>query len=379
MNKFHHPHFPRRRVGFWGGVLAMGVGLILLTGCKKSAFTLPPPDVETVEAIRQDAPVSEEWVGRLDGFVNADIRAQVSGYLLSRDYKEGELVKKGDPLFQMDAREYQAALDEAMARFGKTEMDVKRYTPLAADNAISKQELDDAIQANLAAKAQVDKARVDLGFTTIAAPIDGMVGFAKAQVGDLLGPGSGVLTTISTVDPIKVYFSPSEQGYLNFLRRYPDETTRREHLQEMRFELILDDGTTYPEQGTWYAIDRQVNPSTGTIQITAVFPNPQSLLRPGQFARVRLVEVQHDALLVPQQAVIELQGAFQVAVVDADSTAHIRPVKVGERVGSQWIITDGVNPGEHIVVEGTMKVHDGAKVNPKPFHPDARVAGTAAP
>jgi len=358
----------------------LGLGLSLLTGCKKSAITLPPPDVETLEIIRQDAPVSEEWVGRLDGFVNADIRAQVSGYLLSRDYKEGELVKKGDPLFQMDAREYQAALDEAMARYGKTEMDVKRYTPLAADNAISKQELDDAIQANLAAKAQVDKTRVDLGFTTIVAPIDGTVGFAKAQVGDLVGPGSGVLTTISTVDPIKVYFSPSEQAYLDFRRRYPDETIRREHFLEMRFELILDDGTTYSETGTWYAIDRQVNPSTGTIQITAVFPNPQILLRPGQFARVRLVEIQHDVLLVPQQAVTELQGAFQVAVVGADNTAHIRPVKVGERVGSQWIITDGLKPGERVVVEGTMKVHDGTTVNPKPFHPDAHgTAATAAP
>ncbi len=377
MKKFCHPH---RRDDIWGAVLALGLGLALLTGCKKSAIILPPPDVETVEIIRQDAPVSEEWVGRLDGFVNADIRAQVSGYLLSRDYKEGELVKKGDPLFQMDAREYQAALDEATAKYDKTEMDVKRYTPLAADNAISKQELDDAVQANLAAKAQVDKARVDLEFTTIVAPIDGTVGFAKAQVGDLVGPASGVLTTISTVDPIKVYFSPSEQAYLDFRRRYPDLATRREHFLEMRFELILDDGTTYSETGTWYAIDRQVNPSTGTIQITAVFPNPQILLRPGQFARVRLVEVQHDTLLVPQQAVIELQGAFQVAVVSADNTAHIRPVQVGKRVGSQWIITDGVKPGERVVVEGTMKVHDGTTVNPKPFHPDAHgAAATAVP
>jgi len=366
MNKFY---LPRRRDSIWAGILAMSLGLALLTGCKKSAITLPPPDVETVEMIRQDAQVSEEWVGRLDGFVNADIRAQVSGYLLSRDYKEGEAVKKGDPLFQMDSREYQAALDEATAKYDKTEMDVKRYRPLAADNAISKQELDDAIQADLAAKAQVDKARVDLEFTTIVAPIDGTVGFAKAQVGDLVGPASGILTTISTVDPIKVYFSPSEQVYLDFRRRYPDLATRREHFLEMRFELVLDDGTTYSETGTWYAIDRQVNPSTGTIQITAVFPNPQILLRPGQFARVRLVEVQHDVLLVPQQAVIELQGAFQVAVVGADNTAHIRPVKVGERVGSQWIITDGLKPGERIVVEGSQKAPPGSVVRPVPFAP----------
>ena len=328
---------------------------------------MPPPEVEVSPVEQRDAAITKEWVGSLDGFVNAQIRAQVSGYLLSQDYREGAMVKKGDLLFQIDPRTFQATYDQVKASYDKSEMDVKRYTPLAAQDAISRQELDDAVQANLQAKAQLESAQLNLDFTKIISPIDGIAGSPGAQIGDLVGPSSGNLTTVSAVDPIKAYIYPSEQEYLRFMARYPEAAARLEEAKSADFELVLANGQSYPQKGEFYALDRQVDPQTGTIRITVVFPNPYHILRPGQFARVRLHVVQPNALVVPQRSVTEVQGSYQVAVVDSANKVSIRTVTVGERTGRMWIITGGVKPGERVVAEGVQKVKDGTVVVPKPF------------
>jgi len=330
----------------------------------------------------QDVPIYHDWIGTLEGLVNAQIRAQVSGYLLAQKYREGDLVKKGELLFQIDQRPFEAALGQARgqlaqteAQLGKTELDVKRLTPLAKLNAISQQELDDAVQANLAAnaavasaRAAVEQAQLNLEFTGILSPIDGIAGIAKAQIGDLVGPATGELTTVSTIDPIKAYYSVSEQAYINFTRLFSDPGARTERTRQMELQLIFADGSTYPREGRVYAVDRQINPTTGALRIEALFPNPESALRPGQFARVHVkFDTKKGALLVPQRAVSELQGTYQVVVVDNESKAHIRPVKVGERSGAMWIIEEGLKPGERVVVEGIQKVKEGSAVNPKPF------------
>jgi membrane fusion protein (multidrug efflux system) len=317
----------------------------------------------------------------MDGFVNAQIRAQVSGYLLKQDYQEGTQVKTGDVLFEIDPRPFQAALDQTLAKLAqdqaqqhKTELDVKRYTPLAQEQAVSQEELDNAVQANLAAlaqvkadQAQVENAQLNLGFTKILSPIDGLAGIALAQIGDLLSSSSGLLTTVSTINPIKVYFNVSEQSYMDFWRQY---TSSNESQPDLGLQLILSDGKPFPEKGKFYLADRQVNLTTGTLQIAGLFPNSQLLLRPGQYGRVRAeTQVITNTVLLPQRAVAELQGTFQVVVVDDQKKAHLRPVTVGQQVGPNWVIQDGLHPGDQVVVEGTQQAKEGTTVNPKPWNP----------
>jgi RND family efflux transporter MFP subunit len=360
-----------------------------------------PPDVAVAQVEQQDVPIFGEWIGTLDGFTNADVRAQVSGYLMKQGYQEGNFVKQGQLLFEIDPRPFQAALDQSAGQLAqaraalenaqavqhRTELDVNRYTPLAAEQAASQQDLDNAIQNNLAAKATVataqaqiksaeaavETAKINLDFTRLIAPIDGIAGQAQLQVGALVNPGSGPVTSVSTVDPIKVYFTVSEREYLDWNRRFPTESTRLAADKNLKLELILADGLPYPQQGTFYFADRQVNQSTGAIRIAGLFPNPGNILRPGGYGKVRTaVRIQKDALLIPQRAVTELQGGFQVAVVDAENKISVRTVKAGDRVGSQWIITDGLKAGERVVVEGAQRLRPGMPVNPKPYGAESK-------
>jgi membrane fusion protein (multidrug efflux system) len=340
--------------------------------------------VEVVDVIQKDVPIYSEWVGTTDGSVNARIRAQVSGYLLKRPYTEGEFVHKGDLLFELDQSKFKVALDQAQgdlakaqAHFLKAKQDVERDTPLAKQGAISQKELTDSVQAyeaakgdTAAAKAAVEQAKLNLGWTRITAPIDGVVGIAKAQIGDLIDANSE-LTSMSTLDPIRVYFPVSEQEYLGaaekIQQRYK-EHKEGEAYGGVQLELILGGETVYPHKGQFFLVDRQVDVKTGTILVAALFPNPNNLLRPGQFSRVRAVtKIRDKALLVPQRAVMELQGSYQVAVVTPDNTVDVRPVKVGQRTGNLWIIEQGLNPGERVVVEGLQKLKAGMSVDPKPF------------
>ncbi len=373
---------------------------------KAPAQTPPVPEVEVVSVTQKDVPVYSEWIGTTEGLVNAKIRAQVTGYLSKQAYKEGASVKRGDLLFEIDPRTFKAALDQAeaqlamaKARLGKTELDVKRYRPLAKESAISQQELDDAVQANLAAKAgvqaaeaTVEQARLSLSFTKITSPVDGIAGSANAQLGDLVGPTqTGELTTVSTVDPIKVYFPISEQEYM-VLAREGAKTGTRTEAERAKLDLVLADGSMYPYKGGFSFAERQVDVKTGTIRIAAIFPNPGNILRPGQFGRVRAVmDIRKGAILVPQRAVIELQGSYQVAVVDPDNKVSMRPVKTGERVDNLWVITSGLREGERVIVGGIQKVKTGTLVNPKSVEavsnpapassskPEANPAPTPAP
>lgn len=362
--------------------LAVALGL---TACKQKQPPAPPPPLVEVVPVKQaDVPIYHEWLGTLDGLVNAEIRAQVTGYLIAQDYKEGEPVKKGELLFEIDPRPFQAALDqakgqlaEAQARQGKAELDVKRYGPLVKDRAISKEEYDDAVQANLeaqaavvAAQAQVEQADLNLGFTKITSPIDGIASIAKAQIGNLVGPATGELTTVSTIDPIKVYYNVTEQAYINFASKFDGESDRYARLRKFEIHLILSDGSTYPQPGEIYAADRTIGATTGALRLEALFPNPSYSLRPGEFARVRVkFDVTHDALLVPQRAVSELQGTYQVDVVDAENKAHIVPVQVGERSGNMWVITHGLQAGDKVIVEGLQKVREGMLVTTTNYVP----------
>jgi RND family efflux transporter MFP subunit len=386
---------------FWiGGALCLVViGLVIGASRPKRASGAPPgasPDVEVVQVEQRDVPIYGEWIGTLDGFTNADVKAQVTGYLMRQGYQEGAFVKKGQLLFEIDPRPFQAALDQAEGQLaqaratlanaeavqGRTELDVNRYTPLAKEQAASQQDLDNAVQNNLAAKATVatakaqiksaeaavETAKINLDFTRLIAPIDGIAGQAQLQVGALVNPSSVAVTSVSTVDPIKVYFTVGEPQYLAWRRRFPTETTRQAADKNLRLQLILADGTTYPHEGTFYFADRQVNESTGAIRIAGLFSNPANILRPGGYGKVRaVIRTQEGALLVPQRAVSELQGGYQVAVVDDQNKVNIRTVQVGDRAGSQWVIAEGVKPGERVVAEGVQKVRPGMLVNPKPF------------
>jgi len=383
--------------------------VILLSslGCGKSEQPQArPPEVEVVQVEQKDVPIWNEWVGTLEGFVNAQIKAQVTGYLLRQTYQEGSFVKKGQLLFEIDPRTFQAALDQAKAQRAnaegqlaqaeanqvKAQLDVNRYTPLAKEQAVSQQDLDNAVQGNVAAqaqvraakaqidaaRAQVDAAQLNLSFTRIVSLIDGIVGVAQAQIGDLVGPTS-LLTTVSTLDPIKVYFPVSEKGYLNYIKENPDAAKRAEQERQLGLEMILADGSHYPHEGSFSFADRQVDVKTGTLRLQGLFPNPGNILRPGQFARVRAITTtKKGALLVPQRAVTELQGGYQVAVVGKDNKVSIRPVKVGERVGSLWMVQEGLKPGERVVAEGIQRVHADMTVNPKPLKamPEAKSAPT---
>lgn len=351
---------------------------VILCACKKEAPPPPPPPLVEITTVKQeDVPIYHEWIGSLDGLVNAEIRAQVTGYLIAQDYKEGDSIKKGDLLFEIDPRPFQAVLDQAKgqlaqaeARLGKTELDVKRYAPLVKDNAISQEEYDDAVQAELeakaavvAARAQVEEAELNLGFTRITSPIDGIASIARGQIGNLVGPATGELTTVSTIDPIKAYYNVTEQAYINFTKLYMNESNRYERLRQLGIQLILADGSIYPEPGKIYATDREVGPTTGALRVEALFPNPNYALRPGEFARIRTkFGIESNAMVIPQRAVGELQGSYQVDVVDDENKAHVRPVVVGDRTGSMWIIKEGLHPGDKVIVEGTQKVREGIPV-----------------
>jgi len=378
--------------------------------------------VEVAEVVQKDVPIYKEWIGTLDGLVNADIKAEVSGYLIEQAYTEGTFVNKGQLLFQIDPRPFQAVLGQAEGQLAQSrgqlqqahaqlaqaeaqvsiaeanqrrvQLDVERYTPLAQQQAITQQDLDNATQNNMAAKAQlqaakaavetakaqitataaaveaakaaVETARINLGFTRLVSPIDGLPGIAQQQVGALVSPASGAVTTVSTVDPIKVYFTASEQEYLDYARRFPTAEKRQANNKLLELQLILADGTTYPHKGRIYFADRQVDVRTGALRLAGLFPNPGNSLRPGQYGRVRVaVQTMPGALLVPQKAVIDLQGTHQLAVVDGDNKVEIRVVDPGDTVGTQWIIRRGVNPGERVVVEGLQKVRQGMQVDPK--------------
>lgn len=360
-----------------------------VVGCTKKPPAPAPPQVEVMTLTTTNLPIFEEWIGTLEGYVNAQIRGQVTGYLLSQNYAEGSEVKQGDLLFEIDPRPFQAVLDQALAKLAqdqaqadKTELDVNRYTPLAREQAISQEELDDAVQANLGAVAQIkadeaaiENARLNLGFTKITSPIDGLAGLAQAQIGDLVGQSSGiVLTTVSTINPIKVYFQVSEQSYLTFWRRF---IISQASPQDFPLQLIFADGSVYPGQGKFFFADRQVNPNTGTLQIVGLFSNADFTLRPGQYGRVRAeTQMLTNAIIVPQRAVAELQGTYQVTVLTSTNTAHIENVTVGAQVGSGWVIQNGLQPGDRIVVEGTQKVREGGVVTPVPYEePTNNAAG----
>ena len=402
--------------------------LLLATACEQTtrAGTAPKAfEVSVADVQQKDVPLYREWIGTLDGFTNAEIKAQVTGYLVKQEYTEGSFVRAGQLLFQIDPRPFQADLDQAEARLAQSQgqleqaraqlaqseagiavaeanqrrvqLDVDRYIPLMQQNAITQQDLDNATQNNMAAKAQllaaraqvetdkaqitaataavqsakaaVETAQINLGFTQLTAPIDGIPGIAQLQVGALVSPASGAITTVSTLDPIKVYFTASEQEYLEYRRRFPTTEQVEAANKGLELELILADGSIYLRKGRFDFADRQVDVRTGAIRLVGLFPNPDNTLRPGQYGRVRsATEVQKGALLVPQQAVFDLQGTRQLAVVGDDNKVGIRAVTLGETVGNDWIISNGVKPGERVIVDGVQKVRPGMQVDPKPFH-----------
>ena len=365
-----------------------GLALLLAASCEKHQAPPPPtPVVQVVEAMQRDVPIYMEWVATLDGNINAVIRPQVTGYLIKQNYREGDLVKQGQLMFEIDPRTFEAAVDEAkgiraqkVARFDTTSANLARIKPLAEKNAVSQKDLDDATGAYQSAKAELEAsdanlktAKLNLGFTRITSPITGIAGIAKAQIGDLLSPSGEALTTVSSVDPIKVYFNISEQEYLKVANA---ANAAGKTPKDVPLDLILVDGSTYPHQGKVAVLNRQADVTTGTFKVAALFPNENNLLRPGQFGRVRAtMKVVKGALLVPQRAVTEMQGKFLLAVVGADNKIDIRPVVVGDRIGSDWLIAEGLKPGEKVVAEGTQKVKPGMMVETKPFVPAAPAAG----
>ena len=391
---------------FWigGAICLLIVGLIIGAVRPKSVAEAKPgasPAVEVVKVEQKDVPIYAELIGTLDGLTNADVRAQVTGYLLKQAYLEGSFVRKGQLLFQIDPRPFQATLDQAQGQLAqakaqlanaeavqrRTELDVNRYTPLAAQQAASQQDLDNAVQNNLAAKATVqtaaaqiqsaeaavETARINLDFTRLVAPIDGIAGQAQLQVGALVNPSSGPVTSVSTVNPIKVFFTASEAQYLAFRKRFPTESSRLEADKKLRLQLILADGSIYPYEGAFSFGDRQVNEGTGAIRLAGLFPNPNNILRPGGYGKIRFVlQTQPNALLVPQRAVSELQGAYQVAVVNSENKVEIRTVQLGGQSGSQWVVAEGLKPGESVIAEGVQKVRPGMQVDPKPFAGDSK-------
>ncbi len=358
--------------------------LAAVWGCgKKEAAAPPPPVVEVAPVIQQDVPVYAEWIGTLDGFVNAEIRPQIEGYVLKRDYKEGSFVRAGETLFEIDPRQFQATYDQDKGTVARWEAELAnakttaaRYRPLAAQKAISQQELDDAVtreqtaQASLAtAQAALEKAKLDLGWTKVVSPVDGIAGVASAQVGDLVNRLK-VMTTVSTLDPIKVNYNVSEQEYLSFTQKVGpvDKLIAADAgaKGEAPLQLVLADGSVYSRRGRGYLMGREVDVKTGTIAMAGLFPNPGNVLRPGQYAKVRVVmELRKGAVLVPQRAVSELQGSYQVAVVGPDNKVTIKVVKPGPREGSLWVIDEGLKPGDRIVVEGLQRVRSGMTVAPK--------------
>jgi membrane fusion protein (multidrug efflux system) len=392
-----------RKVGIGAALLVAIVAVAVLAMRPKHGAGGAPGSAEVgvVQVVQKDVPIYGEWIGTLDGLVNADVRAQVTGYLMRQGYQEGSYVKAGQLLFQIDPRPFQAVLDQAKAQLAQAQaqlanaealqlqaqLNVNKYEPLAVEQAASQQDLDNSVQTNIAAKATVlnskaaiqaaeaavQSAQINLDFTRLIAPIDGIAGQAQLQVGALVSPASGAVTTVSTVDPIKVYFTVSESEYLAWRQRFPTEASLQAADKSLHLQLILADGSTYKHDGTFYFADRQVNVGTGAIRLASLFPNPENILRPGGYARIRTaVRVEKNALVVPQRAVSELQGGYQVAVVDSENKVSIRPVKVGDTSGPEWVIAEGLKPNERVVAEGVQKVRPGMTVSPKPFVAQAK-------
>lgn len=354
-------------------------GLVLTSACssEKAKPTPPPPGVTTTPVVQKDVPIYQEWVGNMTGNIDADIRPKVEGFLLNRLYTEGSFVKKGEPLFQLDRRQSQASveqaqgqLDRAQAALAQAQIDVNRYTPLVAQKAISQAELDKANSMKRASEAEVagaqavlDNAKLNQGWTTVASPISGIAGIAKVGIGDLMTPNT-VMATVSDVDPIYIDFSITEQDYLRFVR----DKNNASRDAGRNLELILSDGTVFPHRGHALLVNRAVDERTGTIQVRAEFPNPGNVLRPGQYGRVRAVtEQRKNALVVPQRAIAELQGIYQVGVVGADNTVTIRVVKLGPQFADMWVVDSGLEPGDKVIVDGLQRLRDGMTVAPTPF------------
>jgi RND family efflux transporter MFP subunit len=378
----------RRKRGFsilLGFLIVLVFVMALGTGCERpvaSAAAPAPPVVEVTPVIQKDEPLEGEWVGTLEGYVNAQIQPHVSGYLIRLDYQEGGFVRRGQVLFEIDPRPFQAALDQAKgqlaqaeAQMANAELNVKRDVPEAEAHAIPQSQLDNDTQALRGAQAAVEanqaaveEASLNLGYTKVLSLIDGIAGINTVQVGNLVGP-STVLTAVSQVSPIKVYFPISEQEYLRMADGgAPGTVDWLTHASRIPLQLILADGTTYSYPGRVVFADRQVNTQTGTIQIVGEFQNPKNLLRPGEYARIRaLTGYLPKASLVPQAAVNQQQGTYQVTVVGADNHAQLRTVEVGPRVGALWVITSGLKPGEHVVAVGAEKTKEGELVNPTPY------------
>ena len=360
----------------------VGIACLLIGfGCDQSPPPVPPPpEVLVTEVVQKDVPIQSEWVGTTVGFVNAQVMPRVEGYLLKQHYEDGARVATGQLLFEIDDRPYKAALDQALgnlatqrANLRKFQQDVARYTPLAAQGAVSKQELDDAVQGGRATEAQVQaaeaavtNARLDLEWTKVYSPIEGIAGIAPVQVGDLVTPAT-VLTSVSQVDPTKVTFPISEREYLRYARYIIEHQEKGAAADEPELRLILADGSTYPRPGRFHVANREIQRETGTILVQALFPNPDAILRPGLYAKVRAAtETVRGALLVPERAVQEIQGTYQVAVVGAGDKVALRTVKMGPQVDGLWVVTDGLQPGERVVTQGLQKVKDGVVVSAKP-------------
>ncbi len=394
----------RRRVGMAAAAVCL-LAVLLLGACeKKEEKPKPgPPEVLVAEVSQQNVPISNEWVAQLNGPVNADITPKVQGYLLRQDYQNGFFVKKGQLLFDLDPRQYQAAVENAkadvavsQAQHDKYTADVQRDTPLAAQNAIPQKQLDTDLANQAAMKAEVqakkaalDNAELNLAWTKVYSPIDGIAGVSNSQVGDLVGTSTKMMT-VSQVNPIWAYFNVSESLYLTFASRVTGIITGKvseSSLKSTPVDFIQSNNEPYPQKGSVIYVNRQVGTQTGTIQMAAQFPNPDAVLRPGGFGRVRIsTGVNKDALLVPQPAVIEIQGQYQLIVLTPDNKATFRPVKMGDRVGTNWIVSEGLKPGEKVVVEGIQKVQqfaaavpemakEGVPVVPKPYTPPDQTAG----
>ena len=378
---------------------ALGIAIVFsLSGCeKKTVQTAPaPPEVLVTEVVKGNVPTVGEWVGTLDGEENAEIRARVTGYLQKKAYQEGGFVKEGDLLFEIDPRPFEAALAEAKSQLEQakaiqaaTQADFERSQELFNKKVISVQEFENKRQANQANVAKVgaleaalQTAQLNLGFTKITSPFDGIAGLAKAQIGDLVGTGStSPLTTVSKIDPIRLYFPISEKEYKGHANALREAMQRPYSERPEAIEMLFADGTVYPKKGRFSFVDRQVDPTTGTILIAASFPNPEHTLRPGQFAKARaVIDKIPGALLVPERALVELQGSYQIGVVGADNKAEIRPIKIGPRFNGQVVVTDGLKEGEKVIVEGMQKVRPGMILTAKPYQePKAGTAGSGKP
>ena len=387
----------RRGVSVIAGALA---ALGVAAGCKKPPPPLPPTTVLFAPAVQQDLSLTAEFVGTIDGYVNAEIRARVKGFLKTQDYQDGAFVKTGQLLFTIDPSEYQAAvakakgaLARAQASYGQAKVTADRYRPLAAKQAVSQQDLDDAVAQQRAAaatvdsaKAQLDEANLNLGYTRITSPVDGVAGTAQVRVGNLVGQAEPtLLTTVSQLDPMRVTFPISEAQYMRVASRAAalekldplDAGTDRKVL-----DLILADGSVYPHKGWFVSVGREVEKGTGTIQVQSVFPNPERILRPGQYGRVRIPRPSDGkpSVVVPESAVKELQGSYTVAVVTPEDTVQIRTVEVGPRASKLWAITKGISAGDRVITEGAQKVAEGQKVvaQPDPATPQNTASAPAA-